>query len=139
MGDANVPAATELAHRYAGETASLNTARLDVDRWLQESAGGQATRDAVALVVSELATNAVQAAPGHDFEVRASLGTDHVLVGVTNAFTGEEPPPRSQWGPDDVLAARGRGLAIVAAVADSVEVDRDDDGAVTVSAAVPLK
>ncbi|GHI08009.1 ATP-binding protein [Streptomyces cellostaticus] len=100
---------------------------------------GTDTADAVAVIVAELAANAVThgRVPGRDFELRLALLAGSVRIEVTD--TREERPP----GPEDVrepapLAAAGRGLLLVGALADRWEVvDRDPPGK-TVRAEVDL-
>ncbi|MCX4453852.1 ATP-binding protein [Streptomyces sp. NBC_01340] len=101
---------------------------------------GTDASDAVALIVAELAANAVThgRVPGRDFELRLSLVTGSVRVEVTDTRSGPRPP-----GPGDVRPVRpldegGRGLVLVEAVADRWEVlDREPPGK-TVRAEVDL-
>ena len=71
--------------------------------------------DTVELIVSELVTNAVNAASGYQtapyVRLRLRLGTDHVLVQV---WDGNPRLPQQQ--PHDLDAESGRGLEIVAAL-----------------------
>ncbi len=92
---------------------------------------GSDASEAVALIVAELAANAVThgRVPGRDFELRLSLVPGSVRVEVTDSRSGSRPP-----GPKDVqapfpLAESGRGLLVVDAVADRWEVlDREPPG-----------
>ncbi|MFB7440068.1 ATP-binding protein [Streptomyces mirabilis] len=101
---------------------------------------GTDASDTVAVIVAELAANAVThgRVPGRDFELRLSLVTGSVRVEVTDTRSGPRPP-----GPGDVPAARpldegGRGLVLVEALADRWEVlDREPPGK-TVRAEVDL-
>ncbi|MFJ8049711.1 ATP-binding protein [Streptomyces luteogriseus] len=86
---------------------------------------GTDASDAVALVVAELAANAVThgCVPGRDFELRLSLVDGSVRVDVTDTHSGPPSPP----GPRGVarpgsLDEHGRGLVLVAALADRWEV-----------------
>ncbi|AMW10277.1 hypothetical protein A4E84_12585 [Streptomyces qaidamensis] len=86
---------------------------------------GTDASDAVALIVAELAANAVThgRVPGRDFELRLSLVGDSVRVEVTDTHSG----PPSPAGPCGVarpgtLDEHGRGLALVAALAERWEV-----------------
>lgn len=137
MSNGDRPRPLPLRRAYPGATSSLRTVRADVVSWLDGGGAGDDVRERAALVVSELAANAVQAAPGRPFEVDARWDAAHVVVTVRNATDGERPPRRSSWGPVDALAPRGRGLAIVDALADGVAVD-DDGGDVVVSARLRL-
>ncbi|MFF6874356.1 ATP-binding protein [Streptomyces sp. NPDC012474] len=89
---------------------------------------GTEASDAVALIVSELAANAVThgRVPGRDFELRLSLLGGSVRVEVTDTHSGPPSPP-SPPGPRGVerpglLDEHGRGLLLVAALADRWEV-----------------
>ena len=120
---------------YEGETATLNVARHDVDEWLEAAGIGDAIRRSVALVVSELATNAVQAAPAHAYDVHVEFTTDSsIAIRVRNDIVTTTVPERADWHPVDQLAARGRGLSVVDHLADSVDVDESDADTVTVTA-----
>ncbi|MGW5324640.1 ATP-binding protein [Streptomyces sp. NPDC004014] len=93
--------------------------------------GGSGTADAVAVIVAELAANAVihGRVPGRDFELTLSLLPGSLRVEVTDTRADRRPP-----GPADVnepvpLAETGRGLLLVDALADRWEVvDRDPPG-----------
>jgi anti-sigma regulatory factor (Ser/Thr protein kinase) len=93
--------------------------------------GGAA--DAVALVVAELANNAVQHGwvPGRDFEVRMERGDDHVRVELSDARGERRPVPAPE--PDE----GGYGLLLVAALATAWGV-KDRPVGKTVWATVPL-
>ncbi|MFJ3665549.1 ATP-binding protein [Streptomyces sp. NPDC090106] len=80
---------------------------------------GSAAHDAVELIVAELAANAVThgRVPGRDAELRlsASARDGWVRVEVSDARGERLPVPGSQ---DRSLAVGGRGLALVAALAE---------------------
>ncbi|MCK8431972.1 ATP-binding protein [Streptomyces sp. D2-8] len=86
---------------------------------------GTDASDAVALIVSELAANAVThgRVPGRDFELRLSLVSGSVRVEVTDTHSGplNPPGPRGVERPGS-LDEHGRGLLLVAALADRWEV-----------------
>ncbi|MBT2392327.1 ATP-binding protein [Streptomyces sp. ISL-1] len=78
------------------------------------------------LIVAELAANAVRhgRVPGRDFRLTLSLGPDDVLrIEVTDARAERLPEPASPEASRDPSAENGRGLLIVAALADSWGVD----------------
>ncbi|MFB9461721.1 ATP-binding protein [Streptomyces cinereospinus] len=82
------------------------------------------TSEAVAVVVAELAANAVThgRVPGRDFELRLSLVPHGIRIEVADTRSAPRPP-----GPGDVrhphpLAESGRGLVLVSALADRWEV-----------------
>jgi len=104
---------------YRGRTDTLNVARLQLQSWLSD-ANPLATSPDALLVLSELASNTIESgAP--TFSVRASLSDATLSITVSNPTVGDVPSPDS-WGPDDVLALQGRGLAIVQALAEEVTV-----------------
>ncbi|MFF1279460.1 ATP-binding protein [Streptomyces sp. NPDC058299] len=92
---------------------------------------GSATAEAVAVIVAELAANAVThgRVPGRDFELRIALVAGSVRIEVSDTRAERRPP-----GPGDVsepasLAETGRGLVLVDALADRWEVvDREPPG-----------
>ncbi|MFF4252143.1 ATP-binding protein [Streptomyces sp. NPDC001663] len=94
--------------------------------------------DAVALIVAELAANAVThgRVPGRDFELRLSLVAGSVRIEVTDTRADRHPhvlPPAKP------LDESGRGLLLVDALADRWEVlDRDPPPGKTVRAEVDL-
>ena len=123
-----------LDREYAGTTSTLRTARNDVIEWLKDNRFDQDLQDRVTLVLSELTSNAVQAAPGNPYSVRASLDDDGaVVVAVTSRNDHDSPPPREKWGPATVLAPRGRGLLIVGQLSDHVAVDEPGNNTVVVT------
>ncbi|MFJ8779374.1 ATP-binding protein [Streptomyces sp. NPDC102476] len=93
--------------------------------------------DAVAVIVAELAANAVThgRVPGRDFELRLSLVTGSVRVEVTDT-RGELP---AAVRPPAPLDDGGRGLLLVEALADRWEVlDREPPPGKTVRAEVDV-
>jgi anti-sigma regulatory factor (Ser/Thr protein kinase) len=124
-----------LNRQYDGTTLTLRAARTDVVGCLSERGVDQDLQDRAELVLSELASNAVQAAPGNPFNLRLALAGDGTLVlAVTSQTHNGGPPPRREWGPDNVLAPSGRGLMIVDQLAEKVHVDRPAVDKVVVTA-----
>ena len=120
---------------YDGATAVVNGVRLDVDTWLRSQAADDDTRSRAALVVSELVSNAVQASPGRPFRLHARRRSPTTIVlTATNRAENATIPARSEWGPDDLLAPGGRGLAIIDSLCDQVAIRTSADGDVTVEA-----
>lgn len=119
---------------YAGSTDSLRTVRGDVAEWLIDKGTSRDLCERVALVLSELATNAVQASPGVPYNVRVSTDEGAVTVAVTSKTLPGRSPPRDSWGPPTLLATRGRGLLIVSEISDEVVVDLPSDDTVVVTA-----
>ncbi len=124
-----------LDREYDGTTGTLRGARNDVGDVLGTHLSDQDLRDRAELVVSELATNAIQASPGTAYGVRVSLAGDgSVILAVTSYIQRDGPPPRSAWGPDFPRALRGRGLLIVDSLTDEVDVQRSPGGTLVVTA-----
>lgn len=119
---------------YHGDTLSLRAARADVAEWLDARGADDDLRARVALVLSELASNAVQAAPGVPYNVRVATIDESVIVTVTSKSNNGRPPPRENWGPASLMAVSGRGLLIVDELSDDVVVDEPTDGTVAVTA-----
>lgn len=135
MAGAEQWAATPLRTSYEGEPLVLVAVRGELGRWLARQGFSPEVVSRAQLLVSELATNAVEAAPGQPFEVTARrVGPDTVAVAVSNAVSTTRPPPRIQWRTPEPLAPRGRGLAIAAALADAIDIVDDGPGTVTIEA-----
>ncbi|CAM5618370.1 MULTISPECIES: ATP-binding protein [Streptomyces] len=89
---------------------------------------GSGVSEAVAVIVAELAANAVThgRVPGRDFELRLSLPTGSVRVEVSDTLTASRPPKPGDVRLPHPLEETGRGLVLVEALADRWEVlDRD--------------
>jgi anti-sigma regulatory factor (Ser/Thr protein kinase) len=125
----------EFARDYDGTSSTLRDARKDVVGWLLDCGFDRDLQDRAALVVSELATNAVQASPGITYGVQLQrVGDRSATLVVTSRTEFQRPPPREHWGPASTLAARGRGLMIVEQLSDGVEVDLPSRDTVVVTA-----
>ena len=119
---------------YAGEFHTLRSARRDVVDWLNDVGADRETTERASLIASELATNAIQVAPGVPYQLRARAMTRNTAaIAIRSRSAGAVPPPRGSWRPVDDLAIRGRGLSIVGALSDEVTVETDD-GDVVVTA-----
>ncbi|MEV0573909.1 ATP-binding protein [Streptomyces sp. NPDC050392] len=80
---------------------------------------GTPLSDSVALLVAELASNAVLhgRVPGRDFELRLSYAYTTGVVRVEVSDTHEARPDLTSVSPPDAEADGGRGLLIVEAIA----------------------
>ncbi|WP_405741406.1 ATP-binding protein [Streptomyces sp. NBC_01525] len=103
----------------------LATAQLDA--W--GTPYGSERSDTVALLVAELAANAVLhgRVPGRDFELRLTLvggpaGRDRLRIEVADTRTEARPPGPDGLRPPAPDAESGRGLLLVDALADHWEV-----------------
>ncbi|MFG2131715.1 ATP-binding protein [Streptomyces sp. NPDC048751] len=101
---------------------------------------GTDTHHTLALIVAELAANAVThgRVPGRDFELRLSLVPGSVRVEVTDTRSGARLPGPGDVRPPGPLDEDGRGLALVDALADRWEVVDREPGK-TVRAEVDLR
>jgi len=89
---------------------------------------GSNASEAVAVIVAELAANAVThgRVPGRDFELRLYLATGSVRVEVSDTCAERRPPKPGDVRPTRPLDEHGRGLVLVDALADRWEVlDRE--------------
>ncbi len=104
------PEAVTFDRAYPGTLDQARTVRADLEKF-----GGQCpVTDALILLASELATNAIlhsrSGRPGETFTVRATLyAGDYAWVEVIDQG--------GEWAPGDNDDEHGRGLAIVATVA----------------------
>lgn len=88
----------------------------------------------VVLALSELVTNAVQHGPPAEICVEVGVEGEEIELRVKQQAGGGTIPHPDVWRlPDDRSQIAGRGLSIVAAVSDAVEV-RDDGHTVEVRA-----
>lgn len=127
--------AARLDRVYDGSSVTLRRARHDVVTWLEQHGIEPELQDRAALVLSELATNAVQAAPGSEYNVHGSLYNDgEVVLSVVSRTSFERPPPREHWGPPTVMSESGRGLMIVDDLSTDVNVELPSTGMVVVTA-----
>ena len=111
---------------YAGETATLNQARLDLATWLQANDLAVVTEDAQ-LILSELSSNAIEASPNQKYRVVTHIEGDLIVIAVSNR-SRTALPAEEDWSPTSVLAPQGRGLLIVNALSESVTVEQSGGG-----------
>ena len=124
-----------LLREYRGSTETLRQARSEVGEWLTARHLGPELRERAELVVSELASNAVQAAPGTPYTVRVVIDSDEsVSIALISHGSNGGPPPRTLWGPTSVLAETGRGLLVVDQLSENVRVQRPSPGEIVVTA-----
>ena len=128
--------AEPLALEYEGVAASLWQARSDITDWLRDRGCDDDSVERAVLIASELATNAIQAAPGAPFTVLLeSVSPHHVELTIANPNADTSIPPGRPWTTSQVLAPQGRGLGIVDALSDDVAA-RIENGSVVVTARI---
>ncbi|MER6032113.1 ATP-binding protein [Streptomyces sp. NPDC001851] len=118
--------AQRLSSTPRGARLARHLALAQLDTW--GIPHGTEAAEAVALIVAELAANAVThgRVPGRDFEVRLSLRGGCIRVEVTDTRAERRPPAPGRVPDPAPLAEEGRGLLLVDALADRWEVvDRD--------------
>lgn len=82
----------------------------------------------VELIIAELTSNAVDQQPDGDVKLKVIVGEDLVAISIANRC-GQGRELRLDHGPGDEpdpLADRGRGLAIVEALADELSAENVD-------------
>lgn len=120
------------AWSLAAGPGSVSAARRAFVTWLAELSSDDDLLQDMAVVVSELASNAIDGGePDHlEAEVRADVEADVINLVVSNRLPDDVTDIR-HWDLDDPLRGGGRGLMIVRAYTDSLVVD-SIDGRVTV-------
>ena len=113
--------------------AELPPARHDFSRWLGDAGVDDDDVADLEVVFSELVTNAIAAAtgPATPISTRAWLDRATVVVEVSNGAAGPGID-HARWDLADELRRGGRGLVIVRAFSDALEIDRTDGGAVLI-------
>lgn len=94
--------------------------------WAAALLGRLATPE-ILVVVNELMTNAIEHGTGSPISLTVD-STDGLMIQVSNPATA--PPIVKMTSAD---ARRGRGMAIVAALADDLDISFDDSGMITVT------
>lgn len=118
---------------YPPHDISIGRARRGVVRWLEDDlCVEEDVIDELAVVVSELVTNAVRATgdAGGDVVVAAGRVQGAVVIEVTNP-SAAWVDAANRWDLDDPLRAGGRGLLIVRSLTDDVDVSVDADAGTT--------
>ena len=127
-----------LDRAYEGAATTLRSARRDVLAWLSARGADEDAKQRAALIVSELATNAVEASPGRNYRIQVALVDDDLAtISVRNPAGSTQPSDRQRWKLADPSALRGRGLAIVDSLSEGVTID-SDSGDVVVTARLRL-
>ena len=130
-----------LQREYEGDLATLRAARRARRRLVGRTRCRRRHKRTSALIVSELSSNAVQAAPGRTYSLQVRLDDGCATISVRNHPCGSQPPARESWRPEPAtqlrnMLPRGRGLAIVDSLSEDVTVERHGED-VVVSARCP--
>lgn len=112
--------------RFATDGAVVAQARDQFHRWLDSSFDDPELVEEMTVVFAELASNAASAVatPDDPIVVRAWCEADELVLTVTNTVTVVEEVTR--WDMTDPLRGGGRGLMIVRAFTDDLDVEADD-------------
>jgi anti-sigma regulatory factor (Ser/Thr protein kinase) len=111
--------------------ANVGSAR----RFVREQLAGHAPAavvDDLALVTSELVTNAFEHGSPEPVGLRVAVNAGSAAVTVTSRGDGERIPAVDQWATATSEQLSGRGLGIVRAIADDIDVQRSS-GSVTIT------
>lgn len=128
------------------DAASVPVSRRVLDRCLETLGVTPDTRADIALALSEACANVVQhAGPGQEYEVQASARNGQCVIEVVNAGSGtstvqdglkndqERPGVSALVGePVPATAEHGRGLKIIDAVADNMQLTGNERHGTTV-------
>ncbi|MEU5094838.1 ATP-binding protein [Streptomyces sp. NPDC020996] len=110
---------------FPGDPQALRAVR----NWIHTTLNGHPRTDDAALIVTELGTNALTHTASGDgagaFHVTLTVSELSTTIAVTDAGQ-TKTAPEIQHAP--LSATHGRGLAMVAALADSLTVQGDDSG-----------
>ncbi|MFE9418385.1 ATP-binding protein [Streptomyces griseofuscus] len=122
---------------FPGDPKELQAAR----RWTRAVLDGHPRSEDAALVVTELGTNAVvhtaSGNSGGTFHVALTVSPLAVVIEVTDSGTPETSPRVQRPTPE---STHGRGLGMVAALADRVRIQGGDPGrTVTAVLDAPLR
>jgi PAS domain S-box-containing protein len=116
-----VPLSSELDIRLPGPRDDLSSLREELRVWLGRQEVPRRHAEEIILACSEAAANAMEHAYGtREGPVRVRGWRDGEQVSLSVRDSGSWRPPRQ--------TERGRGLGVIDAVMDSVEITRGDDG-----------
>ena len=115
----------DFAWRLGTGPGSIGSARQAFDTWLRPLTPDADLLEDMSVVVSELASNALDG--GHpsepDAEIWAEVDAGHVLHLVVSNRLPDGMADIRHWDLEDPLRGGGRGLMIVRAYTDSLSVD----------------
>jgi anti-sigma regulatory factor (Ser/Thr protein kinase) len=117
----NLGVPVELRLSFAAEPRVLSRVRRVVRRWLQDRCAGSEQLADITIAVNEACANSIEHAysPGPAaFELEASASDDEIVITVRDSGSWRAPRGKD----------RGRGLAIIEAAMDAVEVKPTEAG-----------
>lgn len=107
------------------DTAEVAEVRHDFTEWLARVDVDDEIVSDLAVAFSELVTNAAEASngSGKPIATRAWFDDADLVLEVANTVPTATPPEIHRWDLDDPLRPGGRGLMIVQAYTDDLQVD----------------
>lgn len=120
-----------VAGEIDAQSGAVARTRSEVGTRLRNDATTMSIATDVVLAISELLDNAVRHGDGSPVAFDVSVGRRHLCITVAQASGGRDDsapdvPPVDQWRMPPPASVSGRGLAIVASLADEVDVVRAD-------------
>ena len=120
------PSLARFETRSMADVADLSETRAEFVRWLREMGAGEDRIDDLSVVISELGANAVRETPAGaaGAEITAAVEDGTIVIEVSNEVAPDaSPPSEHDWDLNDPLRTGGRGLLLVSAFVDDVDVD----------------
>jgi serine/threonine-protein kinase RsbW len=109
------------------EAVSVPVTRQVLDSCLQTLGVTPDTRADIALALGEACANVIQhAGPGEEYEVQVSARNRRCAIEVVNSGSRDSEPLAIADDPVPATAERGRGLKIIDAVVDNLQLTRND-------------
>jgi serine/threonine-protein kinase RsbW len=124
----------QMALHLPRDAVSVPVGRQVLDSCLRTLGVTADTRADIALALSEACANVIlHAGPGDEYEVRVSARDCRCAIEVVNTGTGNGSPRRFAVDDEPVpgTAEHGRGLKIIEAVVDNVQLTDDDRAGTT--------
>jgi serine/threonine-protein kinase RsbW len=116
--------------RFPADLGSLADGRDAVRRALRRERWDGEGAELVVLAVCEALTNAIEhgSVPGGPVEIEIAAAADHAEIRVTDRGRPGAACPLGVPAPPPLTAERGRGLIIMSALADALEIRRAGRG-----------
>jgi anti-sigma regulatory factor (Ser/Thr protein kinase) len=120
------PPSTRFPPRELASVADLSDVRAVFVSWLQGAGVVEDRVDDLSVVISELGANAVRETPpgAPPAAIEATIDDGTLVVEVSNEVSAaSSTPSEHEWDLNDPLRTGGRGLLLVSAFVDEVDVD----------------
>lgn len=120
------PSTTRFPPRELASVADLSEARADFVSWLEGMDVDDDRVDDLSVVISELGANAVRETPpgSGNPTLEATIDDGILVVEVANEVSPTSTfPSEHDWDLNDPLRTGGRGLLLVSAFVDEVDID----------------